>query len=157
MEEVSTLMVSVVAGPGNTTPTAGETVIHFAPDVAVKEIGVPLVVSETVCETGGEGGTEKARVLALRPSAGAGGETTNVTGMVTGFNPVTVTVTLELYVEAGRLVGFTRTFKLAGSAPLLGSTVIHRSGAGVVAVNAGVPELALTETVWTLGSLPAPI
>ena len=59
--------------------------------------------------------------------------------------------------EAGRLVGLIRTLRVPGRFPLLGSTVIHSSSAGVVAVYAGVPELALTEMVCKVGRLAAPI
>jgi hypothetical protein len=70
-----------------------------------------------------------------------------VTGTVTGATPKTVTVTVELYVFATKLVGFTRTVRVPGTVPLAGPTVTQRSGAGVVAVNVGAPELALTVTV----------
>ena len=59
--------------------------------------------------------------------------------------------------EAARLVGLIRTFRVPGRLPLLGSTVIHLSSAGVVAVYAGVPELARTEMVCRAGRVVAEI
>lgn len=101
----------------------------------------------TDCAARGIGGATKFRVVALSVSVDGAGVTTSVTGTITGATPETVMVTLELYVFATKLVGFTRTVSVPGTVPLAGPTVTHRSSAGVVAVNVGVPELALTVTL----------
>jgi hypothetical protein len=120
-------------------------------------MGAPSVERVMVWTEVANGVIFRVMVEELKPSVGNGGEITSVTGIVTTGSPVTVIVTVDVYVDAGRLVGFTRTLRVAGRLPLLGSTVIHASVPGVVAVKAGVPELAFTEMVWTAGSLAAPI
>jgi len=113
----------------------------------VNEIGAPLVDMVTDCVGGELGGETKFSLVALNVSVDEAGSTTNVTGIVTGATPVTVTVTDELYVLAERLVGFTRTIRLPGTVPLTGPTVSHGSIPGLVAVKVGAPELAFTVTV----------
>jgi hypothetical protein len=65
-------------------------------DVAVKEIGAPLVDSLTVWAAGGFGGEVKFSVVALNVSVESAGVTTSVTGIVTDVTPATVSVTDEL-------------------------------------------------------------
>ena len=145
-------MVSGYSSPAVTTsgcptPLSVVTVNQVEVDVAVKEIGAPLVDILTGCVAGELGGETKFRVVVLNVSVDEAGITTNVTGMVTGATPVTVTVTDELYVLAERLVGFTRTIRLPGTGPLTGPTVSHGSVPGLVAVKVSVPELVFTATV----------
>jgi hypothetical protein len=146
-EIVSGYSSPAVTTSGCPTPLRVVTVSQVEPDVAVKEIGAPLVDILTSCVAGELGGETKFRVVVLNVSVDEAGITTNVTGIVTGATPVTVTVTDELYVLAERLVGFTRTIKLPGTVPLTGPTVSHGSVPGLVAVKVGVPELAFTVTV----------
>ena len=93
---VSTVMVKVFWAAGSTTPTAGVTVSHLAPAVAVKEIGPPSVASVTACIEVENGVMLRLRMVVLKLSVGRGGETTSVTGIVTTGKPVTVMVTVEL-------------------------------------------------------------
>ena len=93
---VSTVMVKIFSAPGKTTPTAGATVSHFAPAVAVNEIGAPLVVSVTVCAEVVEGATVSVMMEELSASVGKGGATTSVTGIETTGSPLTVMVTVEV-------------------------------------------------------------
>lgn len=123
----------------------------------MNEIGAPLVDIVTGCAAGELGGDTKFSVVALNVSVDGAGVTSNVTGIVTGATPVTVTVTDELYVLAERLVGFTRTVRVPGTVPLTGPTVSHGSVPGLVAVKVGVPELAFTVTVWAAGNVVAPV
>ena len=120
-------------------------------------MGVPFVDSVTVC-AGGIGGVAKFSVVALKTTVDGGEVTAKVTGMLKGFvMPVTVTVTVALYVPTARLVGFARKLRLPGSLPLSGLTVNHSVFAPVMAVvNAGVPAFVFTETVCAAGST-API
>src|ERR1019366_5354016 len=93
---VAMVSVRVVCSAGKTTPTVGDTVIHFAPEVAVNEMGAPSVESITVCTELEAGVILSVSVEALRPRSGNGGDTTSVTGIMTGARPVTVMVTVEL-------------------------------------------------------------
>jgi hypothetical protein len=133
------------------------TVSQGEPDVAVNEIGAPLVDIVTVWVAGGLGGVAKGTLVALNVSVDGAGVTTSVTGIVTGATPVTVNVTLDTYVLAVRLVGFTRTVRLPGTLPVAGLTVSQAAGAGLVAVKVGVPELALTVIVCAAGKAVVPI
>jgi len=63
--EAFTFTVSVVSSPGKTIPIGGVTVIHGTPEVAVKDIGDPLVDSVNVCAIDGLGGAMKIRVLGV--------------------------------------------------------------------------------------------
>ena len=143
--------------PGRTTPTAGATVIQAAPEVAVNEIGDPLVDSNTVCAAG-LGGAVKVNVVALSARVEGGEVTASDTGTMTGAaTPVTVSMTDALYDPTGRLVGLTRTVKVPGSFPLSGLAVSHKAVPGEIAVmKSGVPELDLTETFRAAGSVAAP-
>jgi hypothetical protein len=133
------------------------TVNQGEPDVAVNEIGAPLVDIVTVWVAGGLGGVAKGTLVALNVSVEGAGVTTSVTGIVTGATPVTVNVTLDTYVLAVRLVGFTRTVRLPGTLPLAGLTVSQAAPPGLVAVKVGVPELALTVIVCAAGKAVVPI
>ena len=80
--------------PGRTIPTVGETVIQVAPDVAVKEIGEPLVDNVTVCVADGSGGAANARVAGVKVKVEGGAVTFRFTVTTTGdATPVTVIVT----------------------------------------------------------------
>jgi hypothetical protein len=150
--------------PGKTTPTAGLTCSQaVVPAVAVNEMGALVVESRTVWPVpGGRTGTVKVRLVALSASVDGAALTVSVTGMLTGATtPVTVTVTLALYIPTPRLVGLARRLRLPGSFPLDGLTVSHNDeppggAGGTTAVKAGVPVLARTATVAAEGSA-API
>ena len=92
-----TLTVSVVSSPGKTIPIAGETVIHGTPEVAVNDIGDPLVESVNVCATDGLGGAVKIRVLGVTAKVEGAAVTWSVTVITAGDNtPATVIVTEEV-------------------------------------------------------------
>ena len=67
-------------------------VIHFAPEVAVNEIGKPLVESTTFCEVTVPGAA-KARAVQLNVKLAGGAVTLSVIGTFSGLaTPETVTV-----------------------------------------------------------------
>src|SRR5258708_35063020 len=91
-------MVRTSRSPGNTTPTVGVTCSQAAPEAAENEMGVPFVESVTVC-AGGMGGAVKVIAVTLKATADGAEGTANVTAMFSGFvMPVTVTLTVALYV-----------------------------------------------------------
>jgi hypothetical protein len=90
----STFTVIVAISPGKTIPTAGETVIHVAPEVTVYEIGAPLVDKVIVWDTDGSGGARKARVAGLKLKVDGAAVTLRFTAITAGdATPVTVIVT----------------------------------------------------------------
>ncbi len=156
--DASTEIVRTSRSPGSTTPTVGLTCSQAAPEAAENEMGVPFVDRVTVCATSGIGGAVKFSAVALKVTVDGGEVTDRVTGMFNGFvTPVTVTVTVAVYVPTARLVGLTRKLRLPGSLPVSGPTVNQRMFVPVTAVvNAGVPAFVFTETVCAAGSA-API
>ena len=152
--DASTEIVRTSRSPGNTTPTVGLTCSQAAPDAAENEMGVPFVERVTVCTASGIGGAVKFSAVALKVTVDGGEVTVKVTGMSKGFvTPVTVTVTVALYVPTDRLVGLARKLKLPGSLPLSGPTVNQSVFVPMTAVvNAGVPAFVFTETVCAAGS-----
>lgn len=100
-------------------PTLGETDAQVAPEVAVKDIGAPFVVSVTICAADGSGGAVKLNVAGFKVSVDGGDVTSSVTATTTGAaTPVTVMVMDEEYVPTARLFGFTVTLSDAGKFPL---------------------------------------
>jgi len=156
--DASTEIVRTSRSPGSTTPTVGVTCSQAAPEAAENEMGVPFVDSVTVCAAGGIGGAVKLSVVELKVTVDGGEVTANVTGMFRGFvMPVTVTVTVALYVPTARLVGLARKLRVPGSLPVSGLTVNHSVFVPAIAVvNAGVPAFVFTETTCAAGSA-API
>src|SRR5579859_7889862 len=65
MEIVSGYSSPAVTTSGCPAPLSVVTVSQGAPDVAVNEIGAPLVVMVTTCAAGGIGGATKFRVVEL--------------------------------------------------------------------------------------------
>jgi predicted aspartyl protease len=77
-------------------PTAGETLSQVAPEVAVNEMGEPLVDIVTVCATDGLGGAVNIRVDELKVKVEGGEVTWSVTVTTAGDpTPETVMVTAD--------------------------------------------------------------
>lgn len=87
--------VRLCCAPGSTTPTDGLTVSHGEPEVAVNEIGAPLVDNVTVWSGTGTGGAVRLNAVGLTVSVEGGAVTVRFTGIDTGVaTPDTVTTTV---------------------------------------------------------------